>query len=175
MNIVLEGPDGAGKSTLATAIHERFERIVTTFGRMTGKRFTDWRIQHSGGPAKSTEEVEERTRVYNTNSRVIFDRHPAVSNPIYASLFHGIGGPSSTVINAFYDTRPLVIYCRSKNDRNHVIKENDLLGEHVKKIHREYPRLLYLYDQWAAEYAQLIYRIEDNLDLFLRTVEARVW
>lgn len=176
MNIVFEGPDGGGKSTLVKRVQERFDRIAAGASIYdVSHRFAGWSTQHSGGPAKSTEEIDARVRDYLARDRVIFDRYPAISSPIYSTIFNGIGGPSQELIDQFYATKPLLIYCRATSPDRHEVKPDDHAKRFLDRIAPEYHRLVYLYDQWAAEHANLIFRIGDDTEKFLRSIEARVW
>ena len=60
MNVVLEGPDGGGKSRLAEYLGAALEMYV----------------QQGSGPPKAPGEVEKRARKYLGLENVIFDRHP---------------------------------------------------------------------------------------------------
>lgn len=176
MNIVVEGPDGSGKSTLIAAFKERFDLLHHTAPRgRTGQKFAGWTAQHSGGPAKSADEIEERAREYLTRDRTLFDRHPCVSNPIYSTIFHGIGGPSADLIAQFYLTRPLIIYCRAVDLSRHVVKEDDLAKEFLERISLDYGRLVNLYDIWAVEHANLIFRIGEDTRAFVSSIYSRLF
>ena len=176
MNIVVEGPDGGGKSTLIAAFKERFDLLhnKAPHGR-TGMKFSGWTVQHSGGPAKSVDEIEERTREYLTRDRVLFDRHPCVSNPIYSTIFHGIGGPSQELISQFYLTRPLIIYCRAVDASRHEVKPDDPAKAFIDRIGPNYGRLVNLYDIWAVEHANLIFRIGEDTRAFVSSVYSRLF
>ena len=63
MNIILEGPDSTGKSTLA--------RIIAQHVPLS--------IQPGAGPPQSPEEIIARGKWYLTLDNKIFDRHPCRS------------------------------------------------------------------------------------------------
>lgn len=101
--IVLEGPDGAGKTTLANQLSAALNIAV----------------QHSGGPPKSREEIIERQRTLNDRLRrkelFIADRVPLISDSVYGPIIRG-GTPFETLPHfgielRMYLTAP-IIYCR---------------------------------------------------------------
>lgn len=163
MNIILEGPDGSGKSYLADHI--------LSYLRFQGYR--DWRILHSGGPAKSLEEVNARAGQYLDAVRVVFDRHPCVSNPIYSSLFHGIGGPDPAVLDKFYAQWNVLVYCRATDPSRHVVKPDDKASAFITQLEACYGDLVQAYDRWALERAHVVYRIGDSLDATVRSILGR--
>lgn len=168
-NIVLEGPDGGGKSTLAAKLVQYLnDRAINIASGSL------WSYQHSGGPPKDDLEIDARTRAFLAFDHVVFDRHPTISNPIYSAIFHGTPGPSLALIHRFYAQQPIIIYCRSTDAQRHVVKQDDLLGKHLPKLNAEYHRLVYTYDQWAVERANIIYRIGDDVTSFLAAIGERL-
>lgn len=147
MNVVLEGPDGAGKSYLAEAI----------------ARATGMRVQQGSGPPKQPGEIERRMVDYSFMEDAVFDRHPAVSQPIYARIRGEDMSPEFwRLVDGFYRARPVVVYCRSESPARHVVKPGENPA-HVAAVHERYPALVAAYDEWATRHAHLLYRIEDGL------------
>lgn len=147
MNIILEGHDNAGKSTLAHAIGRRIGRPV----------------KPSEGPEQYPGELEERVARYNNYTPHIFDRHPCVSDPIY-SIARGVPTRlSMDTIEKFYATPALFIYCDPLNRGmgGHVGKDHDS-PEHMAAVFSHYQSLLAKYRQWATDHAHIIYRIGDD-------------
>jgi thymidylate kinase len=146
VNVILEGPDGGGKSTLAEYLANQL----------------DLRIQQGSGPPKHPGEIEERLRAYLDMDGVIFDRHPAISDPIYNVLRGTRESPEfKAMMTEFYGQPSLIIYCRSTNAARHKVKEGEH-PEHIKMLTEKYERLVQVYDQWALERAHLMYRIGDD-------------
>ncbi len=152
MMIVIEGPDNAGKSTLVAALAEA----------------TGLETQISGGPEKYKGEINDRVASFLAkwkNKDVIHDRHPIISHPIY-SLF-GAGGQTELdprLVDMFLRTRPLFVYCRGRGTlEGHIAKDHDT-PEHLEKITKNALAISHAYDRWADQYANLVYRIGDDIE-----------
>lgn len=144
MNIVLEGPDGGGKSTLAA--------ILST---LTGRQ-----VVAGEGPPKGPGEINERARRYLKLSGVIFDRHPCVSQPIYANLRDCDKEPlEQDILDQFYWSDTLFIYCRhtqlSAQEMTFGDHENP---SHVAAVKARYADICFAYDRWAIDHADVWYR-----------------
>jgi hypothetical protein len=154
--IVIEGMDNSGKSTLAQEMAAYMDGLI---------------IQESEGPPRSDEEINERVDRYQTMEQRIFVRHPVISNAIYGQVREEGNPitPGRTML--FYDARPTLIYCDAgtRGLGAHIEKAHDT-AKHLKDITDNYNKLLYLYRQWAAEYAHFVYRIGDDMDQLISTV-----
>lgn len=156
--IVIEGPDASGKSTLASFLGEAMHCP----------------IQRSEGPPKHPGEMNERLERYSfLPANTIFDRHPCVSEDIYA---HTLGRPFDIAPmwqNRFYHTTPLIIiYCdpmNEKPDGRHEVKHHDK-PEHLEQIAKQWEQLTAAYREWALCHANMIYRIGDDMDSVLHFV-----
>jgi thymidylate kinase len=141
MNIVLEGIDNSGKSTLANLLSARLERVVV----------------HSGGPEKYEGEFRSRVLSFLECKAVIFDRHPCVSERIYGPI------RERTLLTPdleglFYSTNPLIVYCRPFNRlQGHIVKERDTV-QHLEQVKQNYDEILNRYEQWALARAHIIHR-----------------
>lgn len=150
MNIVLEGPDNAGKSTLAKIIGD-------TMG---------WPVVGSEGREKYAGEINDRIKRYfqDYQEKHIFDRHPVVSQGIYRMLHHKTA-VDEALEEAFYDANPLLIYCRPPSIERgldgHIAREDDD-DEYLKTVEDNYRQLVQAYDDWALKHAFLLYRIGDD-------------
>src|SRR5688572_15469302 len=147
--IVIEGMDNSGKSTLARAIAAAM----------------NYEVQPSEGPPRHFGDLNTRIARYNSMKRVVFDRHPAVSNPIYdKTRAIRIDTVSPQLIDLFYNMRPLIVYCDpgSRGLDDHVVKKHDNVT-HLNMIKIEYITLLDEYRQWAIDHAHFLYRIGDDM------------
>lgn len=154
MMIVIEGPDAAGKSTLAKVIAKSLQCD----------------IQESEGPPRSEHDLDDRCRRYVSMTGTLFVRHPAISNPIYR-VIHGKPGPSDSVIADFYRRKPFIIYCDpgERGLTDHVIKPGED-PEFLEKLQAKQWLIREEYRKWAIGRAHLVYRIGDDMDLIANIV-----
>lgn len=150
-NIILEGFDGGGKTTLAHIIAERFKLFY----------------QPSEGKEKYPGECDDRCSKYFERDRYVFDRHPVISNDIYIPV-SGAQPLSNATMMQWHFLRPhyLIIYCAGGSFEEQVPGEFDtpeyqaLLKENENIIKRRY-------EQWAPREADVIYRkTNDHRKLF---------
>lgn len=143
MNIVVEGADNSGKSTLISYLHKVLKLPV-----IVGK-----------GPPRTQQEINQRVLSYLTYDHVIFDRHPAVSNFIYDQFRDQSMPVSQELIQQFYATKPLFIYCRSDDSslEGHQIMANET-PEQIELVENHHRHIRLLYDTWALSHATIIYQ-----------------
>lgn len=157
--IVIEGMDNSGKSTLGEALASYLGLIV----------------QESEGPPLSNEEINERVDKYEQMEDRLFVRHPVISNAIYGK-FREEGNPITpgrTMI--FYEANPLLIYCDAgeRGYEGHELKPHDT-ERHQSLLNENQQALLTEYRLWAAQYAHFVYRIGDDMDELMSTVNYRL-
>lgn len=138
--IIVEGPDGAGKTTLISKL-----RVLT-------KLEVSPRVV-----SKDAESMVDLKRWTEENVRagfqnLIFDRHRLISEPIYGPVLRKIPEPGFNdlewfldQITSFYLTRPVIIYCLPpfsvvwgnvmKDDDNKIFHAE---GEKLSLIYRSY-------------------------------------
>lgn len=148
--VVLEGPDGGGKSTLAEFICNALQ----------------YDHMRSEGPEQYHGEINDRIlryeRDYHHRKNVIFDRHPCVSQVAYG-LVHSQRPPMPQLVSRFYDRKPLLIYCRPDPAKvTHTASNAWDTPEYMKSIDEKFEKLMDWYDRWAVWNAQHIYRIGDS-------------
>lgn len=160
MNIVLEGIDGTGKSTLAHHLKANLHCAVIP----------------SEGPPKYPGEIDDRLKRYASYDGLIFDRHPAVSQPIYGPMRDPYELlPTGHLVQSFYRSNPLIIYCDpGKKRHTHVRNEAVDTDEHLAQIEANYNQLLVAYRSWAINHAFLWYRIGDDVARVIIAVQS-VW
>lgn len=130
--IVLEGPDGGGKSTLASVL----------------AHMTKWPIIGSEGPPKGTIEFIERLERYHAlPTTVICDRHPVISDPIYAKAFGRDTFVRYEDLFRFLNRNTFIVYCVSPTgelgpqDNPHADTP-----EYVSQLTREHANIRKLYE-----------------------------
>lgn len=156
MNIVLEGPDNAGKTTLANHLKDALKI----------------NIRHSGGPSKHPGEVNERAiNFINDDKEYIYDRHPCISQNIYVAALGNTGEKVlQKTIDLFYESKPFIIYCRSKGTLEGHEQSEHSSEEYFKQVEENYRQLCHLYDHWGLLHANLLYRIGDDIDLVIDVI-----
>lgn len=149
--VVLEGPDGGGKTTLAEVLSKSLK------------------LEHirSEGPEKYPGEIDERIqryhRGYGGDKRALFDRHPCVSQLAYG-LVHNQSQPRNELVQQFYDMEPLLIYCRPGPVKvQHTASGEWDTPEYLAKVDSKMKELTKWYDNWALWNANYIYRIGDSV------------
>lgn len=149
--VVLEGPDGGGKTTLG-------QLLAQTLG---------YELRLSEGPEKFPGEIDARilryAREYTNRKDVIFDRHPCVSQIAYRQI-HSQTEPNVELVNDFYRMKPLLIYCRPDPAKvTHTATGEWDTPEYLAKVDAGFEKLMTWYDRWAVWNAHHIYRIGDNV------------
>lgn len=153
MHIILEGIDASGKSTLAKHLANA---LVCA-------------IQDSEGPEKEPGEIITRIMKYDrlmSQERIIFDRHPVFSHPIYSQGSKWMTRIPPAIINDLL-TRPiLIVYCRPMTEGfdNHVENEGGEDPEHLRRVSANYTQWLADYDAWAVRHAHMIYNCGQQFD-----------
>ena len=146
MMIAIEGPDGAGKSTLANDLGLALNRSV----------------YHPGGPAVSEDDFRVRVTAQERAGDVIHDRLMAISEPIYAGA---LARSTYNQVNKAADywlrnlTFPLyLIYCRlsSVNEMYDNIDRTAKAHkspEHIESMRKQYHNIVDMYDRRLNELA----------------------
>lgn len=153
MNIVLEGPDGSGKSTFARVILQHVPALSYTPGE---------------GPPKRPGEMVERVERYLRLDNCLFDRHPCVSQLIYDRFRVGGEGIPQHLVDRFYASKPFLIYCYGRGP--HVADHSDAdTPEHLAMIEKYDDNIRHAYHEWANGLvpAMYWYSIEDPSHVFL--------
>lgn len=155
MNIVLEGPDNSGKSTLAEYLGERLHMPV----------------KHSGGPGKYPGEINARADLLLSNPiPTIYDRHPCVSQNIYVEALSSSGERvTDDRVQRLYDSGAVIVFCRGRDFTHHRMSEHASV-DYVAQVERNHPRICELYDAWALDHAHVTFRIGDGLERIARLV-----
>lgn len=156
MNIIIEGCDGAGKSTLAQQLAVSLE----------------YHHQLSEGPGKSHEEMNSRIQRYAEMQNTIFDRHPCVSQIIYNNFREGIQIELANMLQ--FDKmcqRSLIIYCADADFDAQTFKPHDT-PEHIELMRSNFTALLKEYEKWAVKKAHIIHHKDIPYNYMLAMVRA---
>jgi len=141
MNIIFEGIDNSGKSTLVNAVANE----------------TQWPVGPKEGKPINFDSVIDKIERYLLFDKHLFDRHPVISQSIYGPLRDDPHVPPA-LTEAFYQQKPLIVYCRVVDKRlvGHLPSATDDL-DHLKALSENYYELLQKYDRWAIRYARIFY------------------
>lgn len=152
-HIIIEGPDGSGKSTLVAGLSS-----LLGFGVVRGK-----------GPEKYPGEILDRAESYlkllDSPVPTIFDRHPCISHPIY-SRFTPVTQMPAPLANRIYRVPGvLIISCRPSSvhqlSDDHVAKDYDT-PTHLRAVSSHHTEICRAYEQWAQGHAHLHYDYNAN-------------
>lgn len=123
------------------------------------------RVQQGSGPPKRPGEIERRTREYLSMRGTVFDRHPAVSQPVYGQLRgETLSDQMASLVLETHSGGHLMVYCRTVDGLSrHVVKEGED-PSHIRALVDGYDRVVAAYDRWALRHAKLIYRIGDDVE-----------
>lgn len=154
MNIILEGPDNCGKSTLARAIHEA----------------TGWPIKDKEGRPSTWEGMLDKIRKYQSVDGMIIDRHPIISQTIYGFLRSDPDIPIE-LMNEFYTHDDIIIYCRCHRGlQDHEASPTDT-PQHLRMIEENQEMVRRLYDSWGCQAADIRYSQYDKMERVVAMVK----
>lgn len=145
--IILEGPDGVGKSTLAK--------------RLTSEHL----IVHGGGPVKDMAGVEQRCQNMIDHARVpnsrvyVYDRHTMISELVYGKVLRGESLVNiDQSIEFFWNVRPTIVFLfPGKSDLALRMKENaiSLAKEKAHKSQAHTESVVQNYDRLVKAYGDI--------------------
>jgi len=172
-NIILEGPDGSGKSYIG-------KKLEALTGRTT---------YHAGGVPRSIKMLLSRADdIYLKAQKpdFIFDRHPAISEQVYGPIMRNSSrismGTSHQMLKAL---NPLILYLRPTDEQLRESREfavNDKnKPDHKPKAHRKlldkhYPKIIEEYDwlmhnlAYSHQVVQIDPRNKPLVDSILRNI-----
>lgn len=169
--IILEGPDGAGKSTLIAEIEKHLGIKAT----------------HFGGPPKTKKEM--LIRIQNSFDCQLLDRWSPISEQIYGPLRPDSIGVSTNLLNNFIDqTKPIIVYCRPHRNtlmRNKVEglkrEKQHKSREHCEAVSRNFNTIIQAYDKLMSNLLlrghsilTYDYEAEDNLENLLEKLREQI-
>lgn len=132
MNILIEGPDASGKSTLVQEILREFPYL------------THWHL------TSSTPDVTEGIKFYENKLNCIFDRG-IISTLVYSEIFKDTIKPTFSDVLWVLNRMDYIIFCIPQNKEKYL--------EHFQTIskerHEDYKNMTRVYDKFNRIYKQL--------------------
>lgn len=132
MNILIEGPDASGKSTLVQEILKEFPYL------------THWHL------TSSTPDVIEGIRFYENKLNTIYDRG-IISTLVYSEIFKDTKKPTFSDVLWVLNKMDLIVFCIPHN--------KDKYLEHFQTIsntrNEQYKNMTKVYDKFYRIYKQL--------------------
>lgn len=157
MNIILEGPDNAGKTTLALALSKE----------------TGIPLKEKEGKPSTWPDMLQKLQDYEKLDHMIIDRHPIISQSVYGMTVRDDPPIPESFLERFFQRDDLIIYCRCIADEltDHEASPTDT-PEHLVAIEERYQEVLNCYDNWAAICANIIYTQYSQTDRIIAMVRA---
>ena len=135
--LIVEGPDGAGKTTLIKKLQEHWGLEVSP------------RVVSKDAEAMTDLKHWTEDNVMTAPHNLIFDRHRLISEPIYGSILRSEQQPGfgdvqwmTAMMGQFYASDPLIIYCLPPLE---VVKaniegdeDNTVVKNHIDAIYTAY-------------------------------------
>ena len=151
--IIVEGPDGCGKSTLIKQLLHRIPKLE--FG------------EHSPGPPKSAEEYLARAAKWlikpqEKTRNIILDRF-LFSEQVYGPVLRGkliITQKEMDILEAkLLEHDPLIIYCRRPPHKLHLNDKDHISGvsEKISQLVRQYDKI---FSTWTIPKRLVVYDYE---------------
>ena len=138
--IILEGPDNAGKTTLAEELSARL----------------GWPVRHSGGPVKDYQDINSRMVRVRLSKNVIWDRVPAISEHVYGPILRGTDHGAESFHTWLQSADIHIIYCRP--DDKYVLNmalhrvSDKADAEHITKVNERQQEIVAAYDQLMTKF-----------------------
>lgn len=143
-NIVIEGPDFVGKTTLGKALLDKLSRPEFAI---------PWMYRHSGGSSDYPKVLLERMIAQMERTYAIFDRHSAISEQVYGRVIrHGPLFPRDVGFYFLEELNPLVVYCIGRVTQTE-LKELSVKSHKPKQFVRS---VIENYSEIATEYREVM-------------------
>lgn len=170
-HVVVEGPDGGGKTSLVSKLATRLSLPIHTRASTS-----------LGGPVPQVDEWAIRDlRTMNRQPSSVYDRHPAISEPIYGPLVRGkamgqlSNGEMVSRLRTRLMARAFVVWCLPPFGvvQKNVSADRDMPGvvAHLPGIYLAYERLA---ARWKVNSFLYDYTRPNEVDRLLAILKGRI-
>jgi adenylate kinase family enzyme len=150
--VIIEGPDGSGKTTLAQSLSESL----------------GMRVLHAGGPPKDAVELLKRVRAQKGSRGDILDRCGLISEFVYGTVLRGKPFLTKAQVLTYLNrdfSGWIIIYCRPSRGTLRRYYEEKIRVESEKKLHKDAGHVERVVDRWpniVSEYDLLMDDIQNT-------------
>lgn len=156
MNIICEGPDASGKTTLAKWLAKEL----------------GYSYNPSEGPCKSIDDFRRSCDLLLRSKNAVFDRHRIVSEPVYGQFRDCGAFTDADALARVYASKPLIIFCVPQPLDRHVADSATDTPEYLEWLLDNHNRISDAYKTWARDHADVEYRLGDPPGIILAAIMA---
>ena len=157
--IIIEGPDGAGKTYLGTFLKKELKR----------------ELHHTGGPSEAINIKLQALMVMNSKT-IIFDRCPVISELIYGEVLRGKSLISKKEANNYFTwikLKTIIIFCRPPIETItgvNWLEKPHKSAKHIEQVTDKILKIIYAYDEIIKKLRQKNL-IVINFDRTIQSIE----
>jgi len=160
--IIVEGPDGAGKTSLIKQLRQQLPHYT-------------WLMSSNSKPA-SSEQIGEVTRWINRvpeDVTLITDRHPIISEYVYGTIIRGFCKHSLTfremTVETTFIVPTLIVHCNLPIEdlRDNLTKTQQMAGvsNHIGQIYDTYQTLFTKMEECGARIIPYNYKKTESIEI----------
>lgn len=156
--IIIEGPDGGGKSTLGLYLEERYKV----------------KLYHAGNTV-TKKAVQKAVQIIMEDGRLLLDRCPVISEIIYGRVIRTDSKVTESEMQYYFDWMKLnamIIYCRPSIrtlENTKLVEKSHKTMDHINEVSSNIRKLIHFYDlfiNWLVDKDQTILHFNRDVDTF---------